>query len=60
MTRFLSASDDYADPIVASFHSIGLSVARGFEWRTLDEAAQRGLARAAATAEQRRHGPATG
>ena len=33
MARFLSTSDDYADPMVASFHRIGLSVAKGFEWQ---------------------------
>ena len=38
--------------MVASFHRIGLSVARGFEWETLDDATKRGLARAAVTAEQ--------
>ncbi len=52
MTQFLSASDDYADPMVVSFHRIGLSVARGFEWMTLDDATKRGLTRAAVTAEQ--------
>ena len=52
MTRFLSASDDYADPMVASFHRIGLSVAKGFEWQALDDATKRGLTRAAVTAEQ--------
>jgi len=52
MKRFLSASDDYADPMVASFHRIGLSVAKGFEWQGLDDATRRGLARAAVTAEQ--------
>ena len=52
MTRFLSASDDYADPMVASFHRIGLSVAKGFEWQALDDATTRGLTRAAVTAEQ--------
>ena len=52
MTRFLSASDDYADPMVASFHQIGLSVAKGFQWQALDDAMKRGLTRAAVTAEQ--------
>ena len=44
MTRFLSASDDYADPMVVSFHRIGLSVAKGFAWQALDDAPKRGLA----------------
>ncbi|MES1180384.1 MAG: DUF1214 domain-containing protein, partial [Verrucomicrobiota bacterium] len=52
MKLYLSASDDVNDPMVVSFHCIGLSVARGFEWRTLDEPTRRGLALAAATAEQ--------
>jgi hypothetical protein len=52
MHLFLSASDDVSDPMVESFHHIGLSVARGFEWQTLDDAAKRGLARAAVVAEQ--------
>lgn len=52
MNRFLSSSEDQADPLVAAFHGIGLSVARGFEWQSLDEATKRGLARAAVTAAQ--------
>ena len=51
MKRFLSTSDDYADPMVASLRQIGLSVARGFEPEILAEATKRGLARAAVTAE---------
>ena len=38
--------------MVASFHRIGLSVAKGFEWHGLDDATTRGLTRAAVTAEQ--------
>jgi hypothetical protein len=37
---------------LASFHQIGLSVAKGFEWQTLDEATQRGLARAITAGSQ--------
>jgi hypothetical protein len=51
MTRFLPASDDQADPMVVSFRAIGLSVARGFEWQSLDVATIRGLTRAAVTDE---------
>lgn len=52
MRLFLSATDDFADPLVMSFRQIGLSVAKGFEWKTLEEPAKRGLARAAVTAGQ--------
>lgn len=52
MRRFLSKSDDQGDPMVVSFHAIGLSVTRGFEWQQLDEPARRGLARATITAAQ--------
>ncbi len=51
MQRFLATSAD-ADALVASFRRIGLSVARGFDWRSLDEATTRGLARAAGAAER--------
>ena len=54
MTRFLSVTDDYADPMVRSFRQIGLSVAKGFEWQALDEPTKRGLTRAAVTAKQNR------
>jgi hypothetical protein len=50
MKTFLSRSDDFGDPDVAAAHQIGLSVANGFEWQTLDEPTKRGLARAAITA----------
>lgn len=52
MQCFLSASDDQTDPMVASFHGIGLSVAGGFQWQWLDAATQRGLARAVAMSKQ--------
>jgi len=50
MNRFLPRSDDQADPMVRLFHSIGLSVAKSFEWRSLDESTVAALARAAVTA----------
>lgn len=51
MKLLLPTTDDYADPMVVSFHPIGLSVARGFDWQSLDEPTKRGLARAAVTAQ---------
>jgi hypothetical protein len=51
MKTFLSRSDDFGDADVAATHSIGLSVAKGFDWEGLDEPTRRGLARAAVTAE---------
>jgi hypothetical protein len=48
----LPVSADSNDALVAPFHQIGLSAARGFEWQTLDDASKRGLARAVKTAEQ--------
>ena len=51
MKTFLSPTDDFADPYVGAAQQIGLSVANGFEWRTLDEPTRRGLARAALTAD---------
>ena len=50
MKTFLSRSDDFSDPDVAAAHRIGLSVANGFDWQSLDEPTKRGLARAATTA----------
>ena len=50
MRKRLPASADSTDSLVASFRQIGLSVGKGFEWQTLDEATRRGLARAAKTA----------
>jgi len=52
MKVFLSNNDDYANPLVMSFRPIGLSVANGFDWKALDEATNRGLARAATAADQ--------
>jgi hypothetical protein len=46
MQRWLPVAADASDTLVSSFHQIGLSVAKGFEWRTLDKPVQRGLARA--------------
>jgi hypothetical protein len=46
MNAWLSVSADASDALVASFHQIGLSVARGFEWRALSKPVQGGLARA--------------
>jgi hypothetical protein len=48
----LSVASDSDDPLVASFHQIGLSVSKGFLPQTLDDATKRGLARAIKTAEQ--------
>jgi hypothetical protein len=50
MKVFLSRSDDFSDADVAAAHPIGLSVANGFDWHSLDEPTKRGLARAATTA----------
>jgi hypothetical protein len=46
------ASADATDALVASFHQIGLSVGKGFEWQALDEPTKRGLVRAAKTGPQ--------
>jgi hypothetical protein len=51
MRTFLSASDDFSDPDVGAAQQIGLSVAKGFDWQSLDEPTKRGLARAAKAAE---------
>ncbi len=45
MTQALPASADQNDPLVASFHAIGLSAANGFLWQTIDEATRRGIVR---------------
>src|ERR1700748_514924 len=50
MKTFLSRSDDFSDADVAAAHRVGLSVANGFDWQSLDEPTKRGLARAATTA----------
>jgi hypothetical protein len=48
----LPVSADSDDTLVASFHQIGLSASKGFEWQGLDDPTRRGLARALKTAEQ--------
>jgi len=52
MNLFLSTSDDYADPMVRSIRQIGLSVANGFDPKSLDASTKRGLERATTMAEQ--------
>ena len=52
MQEALPLSADVDDAMVAALHQIGLSVAKGFEWRALDAPARRGLARAARAAEE--------
>jgi hypothetical protein len=52
MGKRLPASADSTDALVASFHQIGLSAGKGFEWQTLDEPTKRGLARAAKVGPQ--------
>jgi hypothetical protein len=52
MKQWLGKSSDASDALVASFHQIGLSVGKAFEWRGLDEATKCGLVRAATAAEQ--------
>lgn len=52
MRRYLPISAETGDPLVGSFRRIGLSVTRGFDHESLDEATTRGLARAAVTAER--------
>jgi hypothetical protein len=52
MRWFLPRAADRSDPLVGSFHRIGLSAARGLDYGSLDEATIRGLERAAATAER--------
>ncbi len=42
MRTALPASVDSTDTLVASFHKIGLSVGKGFEFATLDEPTWRG------------------
>jgi hypothetical protein len=51
MRTFLSPSDDFSDADVGAAQQIGLSVAKGFEWQTLDEPTKRGLSRAAVAAD---------
>ncbi len=45
MSQALPASADQNDPLVASFHVIGLSAAHGFQWQTFDEPTRRGVVR---------------
>jgi len=52
MGKQLSVASDSNDPLVASFHQIGLSVGRGFQWQGLDNDTRRGLARAIKTGER--------
>ena len=52
MRWFLPTSADHSDPLVGSFHRIGLSAARGFDYESLDEVTTRGLERAASAAER--------
>jgi hypothetical protein len=51
MRLWLPASTDSSDTLAASFGKIGLSAAKGFAWRDLDEPTRRGLARAVAAGE---------
>jgi hypothetical protein len=57
MKTFLSRSDDFGDADVAVAHGIGLSVANGFDWQSLDEPTKRGLARSSddSIRDYRRH-----
>jgi hypothetical protein len=52
MCKWLPVSADWSDALVATFHQIGLSVAKGFEWNGLDEGRRRGLARAITAGER--------
>lgn len=52
MQLWLARSSDSSDTLIAAFHQLGLSVARGFEWRTLGEPVRRGLSRAAIAGEK--------
>ncbi|WP_136476349.1 DUF1254 domain-containing protein [Pseudomonas sp. DG56-2] len=52
MQQYLPLSGDRDDALLGTFNLIGLSVAKGFAWQSLDEATQRGLARAAKMGEQ--------
>ena len=51
MKLWLATSWDSSDALISSFHQIGLGVAKGFQWQTLDEPTKRGLARAVAAGE---------
>jgi hypothetical protein len=52
MRKWLPVSADSSDAMVAAFQQIGLSVARGFAWQSLDEMVRSGLARAARSGAQ--------
>lgn len=52
LSKMLPVSADSNDSLLASFHQIGLSVGKGFEWQMLDEPTKRGLVRAAKVAPQ--------
>jgi hypothetical protein len=52
MRWYLPSFADIGDPLVMSFHGIGLSVAHGFDYGSLHEDTTRGLERAAVTAER--------
>jgi hypothetical protein len=52
MQIFLPVGADNDDAFVSALHQIGLSVAKGFDWQSLDEPSKRGLTRAAKAAEQ--------
>jgi hypothetical protein len=52
MRLWLPPSTDSSDTLVASFHKIGLTVARGFDASGQDETVQRGLARAVVAGDQ--------
>ncbi|MBR0793179.1 DUF1254 domain-containing protein [Bradyrhizobium manausense] len=51
MKGYLSPYADFTEPDVGAAQQIGLSVAKGFDWQSLDEPTKRGLARAAVTAQ---------
>jgi hypothetical protein len=46
MKVFLPVGADNDDSFVSALHQIGLSVAKGFDWQSLDEPSKRGLTRA--------------
>ncbi len=52
MQQSLSRNADRDDAMVAALHRIGLSVADGFDWASLDAPTRRGLARAAKAGAQ--------
>jgi len=52
MQHYLPLSGDQDAALIAQLRLIGLSVDKGFDWRSLDQASLRGLARAAAAGPQ--------